>query len=167
MDEADRLLLRRYRLPLVGELQVASLWDALLSRDRELFTPDMIEDIQRAGSGSRRDQARQLILDLETRGSQALPLFISCLEDTGQDTLASLLKTNCSWMVAQLGFPGGSAVKNPPATAGGVDLIPAWGRSPREGNGNSSVLAWEIPWMEKPGGLQSMRLQKAGHDLAT
>ena len=52
---------------------------------------------------------------------------------------------DCSWMVAQLGFPGGSAVKNPPATAGGVDLIPAWGRSPREGNGNSSVLAWEIP----------------------
>ncbi|NP_001192433.2 caspase-9 [Bos taurus] len=92
MNEADRLLLRRYRVRLVGELQVASLWDALLSR--ELFTPDMIEDIQRAGSGSRRDQARQLILDLETRGSQALPLFISCLEDTGQDTLASLLKTS-------------------------------------------------------------------------
>ncbi|XP_070241063.1 caspase-9 isoform X3 [Bos mutus] len=92
MNEADRLLLRLYRVRLVGELQVASLWDALLSR--ELFTPDMIEDIQRAGSGSRRDQARQLILDLETRGSQALPLFISCLEDTGQDTLASLLKTS-------------------------------------------------------------------------
>ena len=32
---------------------------------------------------------------------------------------------------------------------------------------HSSVLAWETPWMEKPGGLQSMRLQKAGHDLAT
>ncbi|XP_065792114.1 caspase-9 isoform X2 [Muntiacus reevesi] len=92
MDEADRRLLRRCRVQLVRELQVASLWDALLNR--ELFTPDMIEDIQRAGSGSRRDQARQLIIDLETRGSQALPLFISCLEDTGQDTLASLLKTN-------------------------------------------------------------------------
>lgn len=49
---------------------------------------------QRAGSGSRRDQARQLITDLETRGSQALPLFISCLEDTGQDSLASLLRTS-------------------------------------------------------------------------
>ncbi|XP_021568048.1 caspase-9 [Carlito syrichta] len=54
----------------------------------------MVEDIQLAGSGSRRDQARQLVIDLETRGSQALPLFISCLEDTGQDTLASLLRTN-------------------------------------------------------------------------
>ncbi|KAM4871840.1 caspase-9 [Thomomys bottae] len=90
MDEGDRQLLRRCRVRLVGELQVASLWDALLSR--ELFTPDMIEDIQRAGSGSRRDQARQLVTDLETRGKQALPLFISCLEDTGQDTLASFLR---------------------------------------------------------------------------
>lgn len=49
---------------------------------------------QRAGSGSRRDQARQLVIDLETRGSQALPLFISCLEDTGQQSLASLLRTS-------------------------------------------------------------------------
>ncbi|KAM5248700.1 caspase-9 [Ctenodactylus gundi] len=92
MDDADRRLLRRCRLRLVGELQVAPLWDALLSR--ELFTPDMIEDIQRAGTGSRRDQARQLVTDLETRGRQALPLFISCLEDTGQHTLASLLQTS-------------------------------------------------------------------------
>ncbi|XP_052033926.1 caspase-9 isoform X2 [Apodemus sylvaticus] len=92
MDEADRQLLRRCRLRLVGELQVAELWDALLSR--ELFTRDMIEDIQRAGSGSRRDQARQLVTDLETRGRQALPLFISCLEDTGQGTLASFLRSS-------------------------------------------------------------------------
>lgn len=49
---------------------------------------------QRAGSGSRRDQARQLVIDLETRGSQALPLFISCLEDTGQQSLASLLRAS-------------------------------------------------------------------------
>ncbi|EFB21825.1 hypothetical protein PANDA_010362, partial [Ailuropoda melanoleuca] len=47
---------------------------------------------QHAGSGSRSDQARQLVIDLETRGSQALPLFISCLEDTDQDKLASLLR---------------------------------------------------------------------------
>ena len=29
---------------------------------------------------------------------------------------------------------------------------------------HSSVLAWEIPWPEEPGGLQSMRLQRVGHD---
>ena len=30
----------------------------------------------------------------------------------------------------------GSVVKKPPADAGDVDLTPAWGRSPGEGNGN-------------------------------
>ena len=29
---------------------------------------------------------------------------------------------------------------------------------------HSSILAWKIPWTEKPGGLQSMRLQRVGHD---
>ena len=28
----------------------------------------------------------------------------------------------------------------------------------------SSILAWEIPWMEKPGGLQPMEAQRVGHD---
>ena len=32
---------------------------------------------------------------------------------------------------------------------------------------HSSVLAWEIPWAEEPGGLQSIGLRRAGHDLAT
>ena len=31
----------------------------------------------------------------------------------------------------------------------------------------SSTLAWEIPWTEEPGRLQSMGLQRAGHDCAT
>ena len=31
---------------------------------------------------------------------------------------------------------------------------------------HSSILTWEIPWIEEPGGLQSMGLQKVGHDLA-
>ena len=29
---------------------------------------------------------------------------------------------------------------------------------------HSSTLAWKIPWMEEPGGLQSMGLQRVGHD---
>ena len=28
----------------------------------------------------------------------------------------------------------------------------------------SSILAWKIPWTEEPGGLQSMRSQRVGHD---
>ena len=29
---------------------------------------------------------------------------------------------------------------------------------------SSSILTWEIPWKEEPGGLQSMGLQRVGHD---
>ena len=32
---------------------------------------------------------------------------------------------------------------------------------------HSSILAWEIPWAEESGGLQSMGLQRIGHDLVT
>ena len=28
----------------------------------------------------------------------------------------------------------------------------------------SSIIAWRIPWTEEPGGLQSMELQRAGHN---
>ena len=29
---------------------------------------------------------------------------------------------------------------------------------------HSSILAWEIPWVEEPGRLQSMGSQRVGHD---
>ena len=29
---------------------------------------------------------------------------------------------------------------------------------------HSSVLAWKIPWIEEPGGLQSIGLQRVGHN---
>ena len=32
---------------------------------------------------------------------------------------------------------------------------------------HSSTLAWKIPWMEEPGGLQSMWSLRVGHDWAT
>ena len=32
---------------------------------------------------------------------------------------------------------------------------------------HSSIFAWEIPWTEDPGGLQSMESQRVGHNLAT
>ena len=32
---------------------------------------------------------------------------------------------------------------------------------------HSSILAWKIPWMEEPGRLQSMGLQRVGHNWAT
>ena len=32
---------------------------------------------------------------------------------------------------------------------------------------HSSILAWEIPWTDEPGGLQSMGLSRVRHELAT
>ena len=40
----------------------------------------------------------------------------------------------------QWGFPGGSTVKNLPANAGNVGLIPGLGRSPGEGNGKRTPV---------------------------
>ena len=50
----------------------------------------------------------------------------------------------------------GSVVKNLPANAGDagdIALIPGSKRSPGEGNGQSSILAWKIPWTEEPGAI--------------
>ena len=56
-------------------------------------------------------------------------------------------------------------VKNPPANTGNVGLIPGQEESlEQEMATQSSILAWEIPWTEKPGGLQSMGSQRVGHD---
>ena len=71
-----------------------------------------------------------------------------------------------------LGFPGGLAVKNPPANAtdtGDMGSIPGSEKSPGGRNGNPlpvllSTLAWEIQWTEEPGGLLSMGLQRVGHN---
>ena len=32
---------------------------------------------------------------------------------------------------------------------------------------HSSILAWKIPWMEEPGGVQSIGSQRVGHNQAT
>ena len=32
---------------------------------------------------------------------------------------------------------------------------------------HSSILAWKIPWVREPGGLQSLESQRVGHDLVT
>ena len=46
-----------------------------------------------------------------------------------------------------------------------MGLIPSWEDVLEEGiTTHSSILAWEIPWTEKPGGLQSMGSQRVGHN---
>ena len=36
----------------------------------------------------------------------------------------------------------------------------------KEMGSHSGILAWEIPWTEEPGGLQSMELQKSQTQLS-
>ena len=56
-------------------------------------------------------------------------------------------------------------VKNLPVKAGDKRSIPGLGRSlEKEMATHSSILAWEIQWTEKLGELQSMGLQRVGHD---
>ena len=59
-----------------------------------------------------------------------------------------------------LGFPGGLVIKNLAA------MLEIWirslgGEDPLEEDmaTHASILAWEIPWTEEPGGLQSMESQ--------
>ena len=65
-------------------------------------------------------------------------------------------------------FPGGSAVENPLVKQEmGVHSLGQDDPLEKEMATQSSILAWEIPWTEEPGGLQSMDLQRVTHYLAT
>ena len=48
-------------------------------------------------------------------------------------------------------LPGGSDSKESACNGGDSVSIPELGWSPGEGNGYSSIIAWRIPWIEKPG----------------
>ena len=73
--------------------------------------------------------------------------------------------------VGSLETPGGSAVKNLPAMQEmqGMPVHSLGWDDPleKEMATHSSILAWEIPWTEEPGGLQSMGSQRVRHDVAT
>ena len=62
------------------------------------------------------------------------------------------------------GFPGSSDGEESACNAGDLGSNPGSRKSPEEGNGNFSILAWEILWTEEPGGLQFMELKRGGHN---
>ncbi|XP_037135752.1 caspase-9 isoform X1 [Syngnathus acus] len=92
MEEGHKKILQRYRINIVTSLDPSSVYDRLLQKG--VFTPEMIEKIK--SSGTPRDQARQLARDLATRGSRAFPLFLECLQDSEQHSLAELLRSGGS-----------------------------------------------------------------------
>ena len=59
-------------------------------------------------------------------------------------------------------------VKNPPAMQETLESrVQSLGHEDiqeKEMETHPSILAWEIPWTEEPGGLQSMELQRIGPD---
>ena len=56
-------------------------------------------------------------------------------------------------------------VKNLPAMQETQVQSLGWEDSLKNGMAtHTSILAWRIPWREEPGGLQSMGLQRVGHD---
>ena len=74
-------------------------------------------------------------------------------------------------------FPGGASGKEPvcQSLAQMVKNLPAmretwvqslgWEDPPeKEMAAHTSILAWRIPWTEEAGKLQSIRLQRVGHD---
>ena len=62
-------------------------------------------------------------------------------------------------------FPGGSDGKASAYNEGDLGSIHGSGRSlEKEMATHPSTLAWKIPWTEEPDRLQSIWLQRVGHD---
>ena len=73
----------------------------------------------------------------------------------------------CFWISVDIVylFLVAQMVKNPPAIQ--EIWVQSLGREDpleREMATHSSILAWELPWTEESGGLQSMGSQRIGHD---
>ena len=67
-----------------------------------------------------------------------------------------------------MSFPGDSVVNSLPAIQETQVQSVGWDDPPEEDIAtHSSILAWEIPWTQEPGGLQSQGLKTVGHELAT
>ena len=89
---------------------------------------------------------------------------------TPAEVITAFLKTRALKFLrvwGNLGFLSGSAVKNPPAMQEvqemGVRSL-SQEDTLEEGMATySSILAWRIPWTDKPGSLQSTGLQTVGH----
>ena len=64
-----------------------------------------------------------------------------------------------------MNFPGGSVLKNPTANTGAqVQSLSQKDSLEKEIPTFSSILAWEIPWTEEPGGLQFMGSKRVRQD---
>ena len=63
-----------------------------------------------------------------------------------------------------IGLPGGLDGKSVCLQCRRPRFDPWVGKMEKEMATHSSTLAWKIPWLEEPGRLQSMGLQRVGHN---
>ena len=71
----------------------------------------------------------------------------------------------CYFHLSIQDFPVAQTVKNLPAIQETRVQLLGWEVPLEKGMAiHSSILAWRIPWTEKPGGLQSMGSQRVGHE---
>ena len=78
-------------------------------------------------------------------------------------------RTSLVMTLSQMDFPGGTSGKKPacqPRRYRRCGFDPCVRKIPlEEGMATySAILAWRIPWTEDPGGLQSIGLQRVGHN---
>ena len=79
------------------------------------------------------------------------------------ERISSLLSLSIIQKVA--GLPGGSVGKESACNVGNLCLTPGLGRSPGGGHGNPlQYSSWRTSWTEVSGRLQSMGLQRVGHN---
>ena len=107
-------------------------------------------------------------MDCSLPGSSTHGIFQARVLDWGAIAVSGIdihISTIDTMYKIDRGFPGGSVVKNLPAKQETrVTSLAREDPLEKEMAAHSSALAWRIPWMEGPGGLQSMRSQRVRHD---
>ena len=91
-------------------------------------------------------EALELLGFVVMQGTESLPWWLNGLKKKGKKKVYLAMQKTQDMRVRSLGWE---------------DLLE------KEMAAHFSILAWEILWMEEPGGLQSMGSQSTGHDLAT
>ena len=102
--------------------------------------------------------------------SRQMDLHVGSWKRHGSREMLSRTCTSCGFcaIVDREGLPSSSDGKESTCNAGDLRLTPCQ-EYPLEKKmaTHSSILAWEIPWTEEPGGLQFIGSQRVRYDWAT